>query len=149
MQTPCSALKCTRSLLTNATLKCGCFCSATSSCSGCSSVYAGSAAAPTTKCTMSHHLQVGQVLFEPKKQSRSRHIKCSCYTPPRRKTLCDKCKGGSMCRHGVQRPWCRQCGGSARCDHGRQRSKCLKCGGSGLCSHGKFKCRCSICKNLY
>ena len=89
--------------------------------------------------TVSHHLQK-------RKPSGSRHVKCSCCIPPKRKTLCKNSNGGSLCPHGRQRTWCRDCGGTARCAHGTQRSKCSQCGGSGICSHGKVQCRCRQCR---
>ena len=89
--------------------------------------------------TVSHHLQK-------RKPSGSRHVKCSCCIPPKRKTLCKNSNGGSLCPHGRQRIWCRECGGTARCAHGTQRSKCSQCGGSGICLHGKVQCRCRQCR---
>ena len=100
------------------------------------------------KCTMSHHTQKGgQKKRNPlPKPPGSRHVKCACGI---RKTICKKCKGGSLCTHGIQRQWCMraECGhGAARCEHGTQRSKCLRCGGTGVCKHGKVRCRCLDCK---
>jgi len=143
---------------------------ATSSCSGCSSVSCRLSRCPnhlhyvtllqrSFKCVMQ-----AQPLPQPpalchticstkgknRNPSGSRHLKCSCCIPPKRKSHCTQCNGGggSICPHDRQRNWCLECGGKARCSHGIQRSKCPECGGSGLCSHGKVRCRCRQCRNL-
>lgn len=76
-----------------------------------------------------------------------KHVMCH---HNKRKSVCDKCGGGSLCEHGKQKQWCRICRpfhgtGSARCQHGKQKSRCVTCKGVGICEHEKLRHRCKIC----
>lgn len=61
------------------------------------------------------------------------------------KSLCTKCKGGSICIHNKRKSNCKKCGGSQICKHSKLRSQCRECGGSAFCIHDIRKSQCIDC----
>ena len=73
---------------------------------------------------------------------------CGCRTSSgkrRRRRLCKRCDGSSICEHGRQKCLCKRCDGSSICEHGRQKYKCKQCYGTGICEHGRQKYQCKQC----